>query len=778
MSSLGFDIGVRALLTAQTQLETIGHNLTNANTPGYSRQTTLVETAIPQTIRGLIQGGGVQTGAIQRAVDFVLQGQLARQSSSLGRLDSRIDTLTQIETLLGGTSDSGPSALLQKMFASINSLSATPDDSVLRTTTVQSAVTLTGRLNQLSGDMLDLSRGVAGQLDNAVQNVNTLAQKISVLNREIVNLEGSTSSANDLRDQRDQALSELAKYVGVKAVDNGHGAIRVLVDGRMLVSPVAVDKLQVHQDTVDGSVSLQIGGADVDISSGQVGGLLGMAQTHLPALSRKLDTLAASLIYEMNRVHSTGVGSDGPLQALHGSNAPSDENGDGNVTDELLARSHLPFDVRSGVLVVNITNRATGAVEQHQIAIDAATTTVGDFIAALDGLPHISASLDAHDKLAMQADTGYGFDFAARLDTSPDAIGSFGGGRASIGTAGNEPFALANGDTLDFVGPASSFTVTLQGTSFANIASASADELAAALNADANFQSNGLVANVVGGSLVVQTNTAGASQSFTLAGGTALGALGWTAGTVVSGSDVAATPHISGRYTGASNGTLTFRPNMDGSIGTTPGLMIDVFDSSGNRVTQLDVGPNYHPGDKLDVVDGVQVSFDYGAISASHNDVFQLDVIADSDSAHVLPALGLNGLFTGHDAGSIDVRADIAADPSLLAASLTGAPGDAGNLLRMLAVESKSLAGFDNASIGEGLPQVVGDVAFDLDSANSARSSEQQLADSLTSRRDAISGVNTDEELAHMVEQQQAYSSAAQYLKVLNDLSNELMNIL
>src|SRR5882672_795140 len=335
MSSLGFDIGVRALLTAQTQLETIGHNLTNANTPGYSRQTTLVGTALPQTIRGLMQGGGVQAGAIRRAVDFVLQSQLARQSSSLGRLDTRIDTLTQIETLLGGTSGSGPSALMQKMFANINSLSATPDDSVLRTTTVQSAVSLTGRLNQLSGDMLELSRGVAQQLDDAVQNVNALAQKISVLNREIVSTEGSTSSANDLRDQRDQALSELAKYVGVRSVDDGHGAIRVLVDGRMLVSPVAVDKIKISHDSVDGAVTLKIGGADVDVSAGSVGGLLGMAQTHLPALSRKLDTLAASLIYEMNRVHSTGVGEDGPLQGLHGSNAPIDQNGDGNVSDEL-----------------------------------------------------------------------------------------------------------------------------------------------------------------------------------------------------------------------------------------------------------------------------------------------------------------------------------------------------------------------------------------------------------------------------------------------------------
>jgi flagellar hook-associated protein FlgK len=172
----------------------------------------------------------------------VLQGQLARQSSSLGRLDSRIDMLTQIETLLGGTSASGPSALLQKMFANINSLSATPDDGVLRTTTVQSAVSLTGRFNQLAGDMQDLSKGVTNQLDDAVQNVNTLAQKISVSTARS-STSKATSRLNDLKDQREQAASELA-YVGVRSVDDGHGAIRVLPTA-MLTSPVAADRLSI-----------------------------------------------------------------------------------------------------------------------------------------------------------------------------------------------------------------------------------------------------------------------------------------------------------------------------------------------------------------------------------------------------------------------------------------------------------------------------------------------------------------------------------------------------
>ena len=776
MSLLGFDIGVRALLTAQSRMETIGHNLANATTPGYSRQSVLVSASTPQTVGALLHGAGVQADAIQRAFDAVLNGRLSQQMSALGRLDAGGSTLMQIETLLGGTSETGPAKLLEKMFASFSALATAADDGVLRSSAVQSASAFAGRVNQLAGDVQSLKHTVASQLEIGARRVNELASRISVLNREIVNAEASSSAANDLRDQREQALRELSSHVDVRAIEDDRGGMRVLVGGRMLVSPSAAATMSVAHDTTDDSVSLRIGGEEVEVLGGQIGGLLSMSRSFLPKLAGDVDAFARNLIYEVNRAHSTGVALDGPFQALRASHALVDQDGDGNVDDELLANAGLPFEIEDGELIVNVTDRASGDVETHRIAIDTQRTTVGDFLDAVEALPHVTAQLDARGTLRMQADAGFGFDFAKRLESAPDAIGSFGGGRASLGT-GDGPFALADGDTLDFSGTSGNFSVAFQAGDFANIGVATADEVARVLNADVNFAANGLVASSVGGALVVQTVGAGATQSFTLQGGTAAGAFGWSAGQIVNGSDVAATPTISGAYSGSANGALVFRPNIDGTIGTTAGLVVEVFDANGNKLTDLQVGTGYQPGDELEVVDGVKVAFAFGHLSATDGDVFQVELTADSDSAKLLPALGLNNFFDGLDASTLAVRGTLLADPDQLAASMSGASGDASNLLRMLESAQSELAALDGNSLDERLAQIVGDVGFELQTTSDAYEAERLALDSLGARREQISGVNTDEELVALLEQQQAYAAAAQFLRVVSEITNELLDI-
>ncbi len=119
-----------------------------------------------------------------------------------------------------------------------------------------------------------------------------------------------------------------------------------------------------------------------------------------------------------------------------------------------------------------------------------------------------------------------------------------------------------------------------------------------------------------------------------------------------------------------------------------------------------------------------------------------------------------------------------AGDPALLAGSLSGAPGDGGNVLRFLRVENATLGELEQRSLDEYLSDVVSGVALEIDASKSAREAEQFLLDGLEARRDQVSGVNTDEELVHMIEQEQAYQTAAQYLRVVNELTAELMNIL
>jgi flagellar hook-associated protein 1 FlgK len=291
-------------------------------------------------------------------------------------------------------------------------------------------------------------------------------------------------------------------------------------------------------------------------------------------------------------------------------------------------------------------------------------------------------------------------------------------------------------------------------------------------------QANGLQASVVADRVVLQTNGMGSGQSFTVAGGSALGALGWAPGTVVTGQDQGVAVSVTGAYSGSANGQWTFVPTGDGTVGETPGLSVEVRDADGSLVATLNVGESYAPGDELELPDGVRVSFGAGELSASHGDVFALDVVSDSDQTDALVALGVNVLFTGADAANLAVRADLQADARGLSLSLTGATGDAGNALRLLELDGKALPDLGGSSLSDAYGALSSGVGLEIDGARATRESEALLQSSLQTRRDELSGVNVDEELVHMIEQEQAYAAASQYLRTVNDLQNELLNIL
>ena len=140
----------------------------------------------------------------------------------------------------------------------------------------------------------------------------------------------------------------------------------------------------------------------------------------------------------------------------------------------------------------------------------------------------------------------------------------------------------------------------------------------------------------------------------------------------------------------------------------------------------------------------------------------------------MLVALGLNAFLTGTDAATIDMRDDIREDPRLLAASATGAVGDGGALLDMIGVQTKDVAEIDS-TLGEFYGSIVGDVGFEISSTSNAQEIESFLLGSLTAQREEVSGVNVDEELVKMIQFEQAYSAAAQFLQVVTQLNDQVM---
>ena len=773
---LGSEIGLRALLASRTALETIGHNVTNANTEGYSRQRLELGTARPQNLRGLQLGAGVTSESVTRTVDELLNGRIVKQVASLSKLDSQLTEMTNVEALLDEPGGEGLGKLLDSLFESMSSLSANPEDIVYRTGTVQSAISLTNRMHQVIDEVDQLQRDAQAKVGFLATDINIKAERILQLNQEIAEIEATGVQANDLRDQRDQSVRELAELIDVTVREDSSGIVRIQIDGQLLVGAQNINELSAELGD-QGQVTLRLASASrpVTPSGGEIAGVVAFATGFVNDLREEVDLYARNLVLELNRSHSTGVGLAGGFKTLSGENSVFDVDGDGIRTDALLEDSGLPFSVKEGELFVTVIDDASGAVRQERLAVDPARDSIGGFLQKIDDIPELSASLDSFGRVSIVSETGKSFHFGRPLDHEPDTFGTLGGGHANVGMPFDAPVAITPGTTIDLVGPVGPYSVTFQTSDFANPNAATADEIAAAINREAGTATNSLRAVAVGDRVAIQTIGEGAGETFSISGGTALPNLGLAAGTF-TGHAVGVDVRISGEFTGENNTRWTFEPSSDGSIGTTPGLSLVVRDERGTLVTTLDVGDSYAAGTELEIADGVKVSFTAGEVRASEGDYLVTDAIADSDTSDVLVAFGLNSLFRGDDATTINVVSAIENDPSRLAVSATGAVGDSGALRDVLALQNDDVEEL-NASFGEFYSTLVGGVGFEISSTRSAAEVEEFLVLSLEERRQATSGVNVDEELLNMVQFEQAYGAAAQFLQVVNQLEDELLRL-
>ncbi len=785
MSSISLNTGLKALISAQFVLETVGHNIANANVDGYSRQRVRLNSSLPLNVGGLLIGSGVDASSVQRSVDSLLNRRILGQVSVSGGLQSQLGAMAEIEALFHEPDPNSLGGLMDGFFSSISELSASSEDSILHTGVAQAAVALTSQFNHLANRLGSMSFDIRAEVETRVEEVNQLADEIAALNVQIGETEAVGLSANDLGDQRDRALKNLSELVDITTIEDARGAVNVLVAGNTLVSSARANHMTVTT-TTDNEIVLQVEGAtgSITMDGGAIGGLIRMSESYGPAILSDLDRLAKNFILEMNRVHSTGIPADGPFTTLTGENRLQDMDGDGRTRDELVANAGLPFSVHSGRLVVNVTNLDSGEVEKHSIDITSTHTTVQDMLDDLNDIPNLSADLDSFGRFRLISNAGYGFDFSRRVDPNPDPDGTLGGGRASLGTPGAGPFALADGDTLSITadpnGAAVAFDVTFDTDDFEEISQATAEEIAAVINAGANAQASGIIATAVGDALYLQTAGDGAGAEYRLDGGTATATLGWNGfvGSTIAGQDNSVDVKVGGAYIGSADDVFTFRPNMDGTIGTTDGLTVDVFDSSGQLITTLDVGDGYQPGTELTIAEGVTIELGLGELSATHNDQFTLEVVADSDTSDFLVAAGINSLFVGSSASDIALRSDIEEDPGRIASSMTASAGDNTLLLQMLDVEESNVAGLGNSSLGQFYGNIVGSLGFQVATTQSALEANDGLIRSLELRRDQISGVNVDEELVDLMQYEQAFAAAAQYITVVNQLGDELLNLI
>ncbi|WP_394175221.1 flagellar hook-associated protein FlgK [Guptibacillus hwajinpoensis] len=263
----GLEVGKRSLYTQQAALTTAGHNISNANTPGYSRQRVNMQATSPitypyQTGSTSSQlGTGVSVQSIERIRSEYLDGQYRERNSMLGSESMKLDTLEQIEALSGEPGENGLSASLDRFWSAWEDLASNPDSTAARAVVVGRAEELLDQAKSFNKGLTSLTDSLVKQ-EAAVQNeISSISSQIESLNKQI----SKDGNANDLMDRRDLLKDQLSGLV--RTVDGE------VVGGKLKGIQESITLTKNMQSDLNEMFNTLISGKDATSPGGEVGGL-------------------------------------------------------------------------------------------------------------------------------------------------------------------------------------------------------------------------------------------------------------------------------------------------------------------------------------------------------------------------------------------------------------------------------------------------------------------------------------------------------------------------
>ncbi len=226
----GIETAKRGIFAQQTAINTTGHNVSNANTIGYSRQVVSMTADSSMEVPGINNstspgqlGSGVDIANIIRVRESYLDDQYRGLNSGYGEWEIREDTLSKIEAMVNEPGTQSLSSVLNDFWNSWSDLATQPDSLTARTVVVENAITLADSFNDLASSLTGLQENLDNGLNIITNDSNTLLLQISGLNREITRLEALGDNANDLRDKRDTYVDQLSEYMNIDVQEMSNG---------------------------------------------------------------------------------------------------------------------------------------------------------------------------------------------------------------------------------------------------------------------------------------------------------------------------------------------------------------------------------------------------------------------------------------------------------------------------------------------------------------------------------------------------------------------------
>ena len=308
---MGLNTALKGLMAQQAALDVTGHNLANVNTEGYTRQRADLKATTPYTVpaRNMMTPGqigtGVEVAGFERLRDQYVDSNIRTQLSRLGSADEMTAAMEQLDSMFGEPGEFAVSSLMRNYFASLDDVAAHPEDMAARQAFAQAADAFANGMNQLAAQVADLRLQSDTKLNDSVVEINTISSQIAALNDSIRDANQVGLDPNDLKDERDRLMDQLATKVNFTYTTSMPNEEVTITMGTTV--PInLVDPLVPGGFNAVTRADLDLAYTNGDITAGEVFTNEDLFQTVIPFYQTRLDDFVNSVVTQSNTQHAAG----------------------------------------------------------------------------------------------------------------------------------------------------------------------------------------------------------------------------------------------------------------------------------------------------------------------------------------------------------------------------------------------------------------------------------------------------------------------------------------
>ncbi len=459
-------VAATSLKAQQKAMDVVSHNIANVNTKGYSRQVANIASLTSEKIGGLSLGRGVEVNSVRRIVDTIINKAEITNGSKLAFWNAQQSGLNAVENVFGSLQSTGLASALDKFFLSWKQLANNPQDTGIKSNVRAKSSSLVNSLSNMRSQLSTVQANTNSNIDQAIIRANQVLDKIASLsvqiNRQEVGGKGITGQANDLRDQRDQALRDLSKIIPVQQVSTLDGSFMIQTINGDLLAQDNIARHLARGSAITGSFAdIVIAGTGSPITSlaqgGEIGGMIELRDNKLGNYINQIDSLAANLIFSVNQLHANGAPAShlSSISAEQGSNATL-------AIDNANQTAPFAAQIKTGSFNVHVYDNTGAATPAGgtSITITAGTSTMTTIAASINAIAGVTAAVDSNGKLSITAAAGQTFtlsDDTSNMLAAYEINTFFQGNNANSIALSNRVQNDANAINTGKVTPASSY---------------------------------------------------------------------------------------------------------------------------------------------------------------------------------------------------------------------------------------------------------------------------------------------------------------------------------